>query len=386
MADTAVYIHFPFCLTKCHYCSFNSVAGQEELIPPYLEALHRELGQAGKAFFKAKDRALTVYFGGGTPSLMGPGRLQQLLGQVAQHLLLDDKTEVSLEANPGQEADWRGFRQAGVNRMSLGLQSFSDEFLKALGRAHTREQGIMAYNEIRGAGFESVGVDLIFGLPGQSLQQWERDLKSALNLSPDHISVYGLSVEEGTLFYKLKQEKRLSLPDEYLEAEMFSLAHDLLVAAGYEHYEISNYARPGHRCRHNQIYWQRGQYLGLGVGAHSFLPEAASYGIRMANEPDIGKYIASVVTQGAGLKDKEILNREEAICEVLFLSLRTSEGLALSEFESKFGPRLRERLLKGSRSLVAEGKLFHEEGRLKFSLEGMLLADELTVTLLKSLF
>lgn len=386
MSDTGLYIHFPFCVSKCRYCSFNSVVGQEGLIPAYLDAVQKELSHAARGFLKPTDRVLTVYFGGGTPSLIGPARVAQLLSQVAQDLLLDLKAEVTLEANPGPGAEWSAFRQAGVNRMSLGVQSFDNEFLNALGRTHTKEGAIMAYNDIRDAGFENVGIDLIFGLPGQSLQQWERDLESAVNLSPDHISVYELSVEEGTLFHKLKQEKKLSLPDESRVAEMFFLAHQLLTAAGYDHYEISNYARPDHRSRHNQIYWQRGQYLGLGAGAHSFLPEEALYGVRMANEPDIGKYIALVAAQGTGLKDEESLKQEDALCETLFLSLRTSEGVNLLEFESRFGPILKERLLKGSGGLRDEGKLLYERGWLKASLAGMLLADELSVNLLKPLF
>jgi len=333
---TRLYLHIPFCRAKCPYCAFVS---QESTSEPdgYVDLLLGEMRCAAGEM--AGVRSLeSIYFGGGTPSLLNPDHVARLIARAAETFGLAMTAEITLEANPGTVDPERltGFRASGVNRLSLGIQSFNDRLLATLGRIHTAKQAREAFSAARSAGFTNIGLDLIHALPSQTAEMWRNDLEQALALAPEHISVYGLTVEEGTPFAERYRDNDPLLPDEDLAADMFELAHDLLTGHGYEHYEIANYARPGRRSRHNSGYWHRDGYLGLGAGAHSFLRDTG-YGTRFSNVADLDEYTAAI---GRGIlprRDIHRLSREDAMAEAMFLGLRLADGVEFSAFEREFG-------------------------------------------------
>ncbi len=291
----SLYVHIPFCRSKCVYCDFNSYAGQEALIPAYVEALLRE-AEAWSGLC-AGATVETLFFGGGTPSLVPPAEMKRLMEGLRQRFAIAAEAEVSLEANP-ESVDFdhlRGLRDLGVNRLSLGVQSFDDEELRFLGRIHSAAEAEAAYGAARQAGFENVGLDLIFGLPQQQLESWQQSLEKAIRLEPEHLSLYALTVEENTPLGRAVAANRAWEPDEDAQAEMYEESEERLEAAGYDHYETSNWAWPGHRCRHNLTYWETRPYLGLGAGAHSYLS-----GCRFANTPLPQDYIELVQASGPG--------------------------------------------------------------------------------------
>jgi len=334
----SLYVHIPFCRSKCAYCDFNSYAGQEALIPDYVGALLQE-------------------------------------------------AEVSLEANPESvDLDYlRGLRSLGFNRLSLGVQSFDEEELRFLGRIHTAAEAAAAYDAARQAGFADVGLDLIFGLPEQRPSRWRRSLERALRLGPEHLSLYALTVAEGTPLARAMSEGKAEEPDEDAQAAMYTESEERLEAAGYEHFEISNWARPGHRCRHNLTYWETRPYLGLGAGAHSYLG-----GCRFANTPLPKEYIELVRASGppeerAGGLDLsrmpqvtslERLDAQTEMADTVILGLRLTEGVALDGFRARFGVGLEERYAQEISELTAWGLLEVSGGRLRLTKRGHLLANE----------
>ena len=283
----SLYVHVPFCRSKCAYCDFNSYAGQEGLIPAYVDALLREAA----AWSEAAETLDTVYLGGGTPSLLPLSQMERLMTGLHGSFTFAADAEVSLEANPESVdlPNLRGLRELGFNRLSIGVQSFDDRELRFLGRVHDTATAEAAYAAARQAGFANVSLDLIFGLPGQRPAQWRRSLEKALTLEPEHLSLYALTVEEETPLATRIAAGESRAPDEDAQAEMYAWSEEALALAGYEHYEISNWARPGRRCRHNLTYWQSDPYLGLGAGAHSYLG-----GCRFANEMRPDRYIERV--------------------------------------------------------------------------------------------
>jgi oxygen-independent coproporphyrinogen-3 oxidase len=333
----SIYIHFPFCLKKCLYCSFNSIAESNFPTERYVSTLIREM-ELCRANLTHSVVAHTLYFGGGTPSLMGPALIERIVDAAAELFSLGSSAEITLEANPGALTleTLSGYRSCGINRLSLGVQSFHDELLQRLGRVHSAEQAVDAFTTARGAGFENIGVDLINSLPGQTVKMWEDDLFKAVNLQPDHLSVYGLTVEEGTPFAAMEKDGSLILPDEEDAAVMFEKTTQILCGAGFEQYEIANFARPGFRSRHNQGYWLRDDYLGFGAGAHSFMKESG-FGVRWRNPDDLEEYQQPVMDGALPWREKCHLTAKEAIQERLFLGLRMREGIDLEKFRTEFG-------------------------------------------------
>ena len=265
-----LYIHIPFCRRKCPYCDFHSVEACAEQLQSYPQLLALHLAWAAEHGWT--DPVDTIYFGGGTPSLLSPEAVRTILEAVDRHFSVADQLEISLEANPGTVcADrLRGYRSAGVNRLSLGLQSGSDRLLQRLGRLHDRDQGLQAYAAARLAGFENISLDLMFALPGQTREELEEDLNLYCSLDPEHLSCYGLAAETHTPLHAMIASGQISLPGEDFYADAFLRIHSRLTEAGYAHYEISNYARNGFVSRHNSGYWQRTACLGVGAGAHSY--------------------------------------------------------------------------------------------------------------------
>ena len=372
---TRLYIHIPFCQRKCQYCAFVSREGSESETGAFAELLLEEMLLAARE--SARHQTLdSVYFGGGTPSLLPSKQVARLLERAARLFGLTGKAEITLEANPGTVDRRRlaDFRSAGVNRLSLGVQSFKDQMLASLGRIHTAQEARDAFSAARGAGFDNIGIDLIHALPGQTLDMWRADLEQGLALDPEHISIYGLTVEEGTPFAVRYGEDSPLLPDEDLAADMYECADRILTSGGFEHYEIANFARPGRRSRHNSGYWRRDGYLGLGAGAHSYLKNG-EYGLRFGNTSDLEEYASSIGSGTLPRGEKTRLSREDALAEFMFLGLRLSEGVARSDFEQEFGVPLGQIFGREIEELVAQGLLLADSHGIRLTTRGMLLSN-----------
>lgn len=372
---TRLYLHIPFCRRKCPYCAFVSQEYDGDLTG-YVELLLGEMRLA--ACGSAPQSPLeSIYFGGGTPSLLEPVDVARIIEAAAEAFGLSGQAEITLEANPGTVDLERltGFRNAGVNRLSLGVQSLDDRMLASLGRIHTAQQAREACSIARAAGFTNIGIDLIHALPGQTAEMWCADLEQAVQLSPEHISIYGLTVEGGTPFADRFSDGCPLLPDEELAAWMFEAADDLLNSFGYEHYEIANYARPGFRSQHNSGYWRRDGYLGLGVGAHSFLRDSG-YGARCSNEPDLKRYGAAIRQGDLARHDVTPLSRPDAMAEFMFLGLRMADGVEFGAFEREFEVAFEGVYGKVLEELVPMGLLIVDEGRVRLTRRGMLLSNQ----------
>ena len=324
-----LYIHIPFCKSKCIYCDFYSLPSAEDQMDRYVAALcHHLVETAPQAASYTVD---TVYFGGGTPSYLGVKRLRKLMKTILKHYHVARDAEVTLEANPDSLGDWRAVRalgRAGFNRLSLGVQSADDEELKAIGRIHTFAQVQQAVAAARKGKIKNLSLDLIYGLPGQTLEGWKKTLAAAAALEPEHLSCYGLKVEEGTPLWQRQEE--LELPDDDLQADMYLWTVEELERRGYEQYEISNFARPGFLSRHNMKYWTLEEYAGFGPGAHSDFG-----GVRYAFVRDLSAYCAGVESGGEILSESEAIDDRERDREYLMLGLRTAVGISRKVFENR---------------------------------------------------
>ena len=371
----ALYLHIPFCARKCNYCDFPSVATDSRDLEGYVTALEREL-QLRAATLPARVIAPTLYLGGGTPSLLSPAQVRRLLAAATEQYGLTADAEVTLEVNPGtvDGEKLNGYRQAGVNRLSIGVQSLDDRMLARLGRIHTADEARQTVALARAAGFANLGIDLIHGLPGQTLVQWQETLSAALALAPEHISAYGLTVEEGTPFHAQLERGELNLPDEETAVQMLELTATSLISAGFEHYEIANFARPGRRSRHNQTYWQRQSYLGCGPGAHGFFADPA-WGVRWRVPPDIPAYLAAITAGQLPEADRQELTRADAASEWMFLGLRLLEGVSEEEFAAQFGEPIAVAYPAVGR-LLAQGMLQREGGRLRLTERALPIANQ----------
>lgn len=376
--DLGIYLHIPFCLSKCPYCDFNSVATSSWPEEEYVIALLAELTTYAHKQRFAKFCVRSVYFGGGTPSLFQPRSFEKILSTIASLWSLCADAEVTLEANPGTVdlARLQGFLASGVNRLSLGVQSFSAPTLQRLGRTHTGRDAIAAVVAAQRVGFRNLNVDLIFAVPGQSPSDWERDLQQACALGPTHISAYNLTYEDGTPFAQWRRTGRLLPVDEDAEMEMFLTTESILREHGYERYEMSNFALPGFACRHNLGYWRSLPYVGLGAGAHGFTPAPGRphWGVRWSNVRSPARFMASVRIRGHGRTLVEKLDRRRAAGEFVFLALRCTEGIDRMAFARRFGASLEEEFATLAR-LAAEGLLEQTPRGWKLSDRGFLLAD-----------
>lgn len=323
----------------------------------------------------------SIYFGGGTPSLFSPDNAARIIDKIMSTSTSNSDLEITLEVNP-KTVDiekLKAFYAIGVNRLSIGVQSFQDRFLRNLGRVYGSDDAINLIEDARSSGFSNIGLDLIFGVPDQTLGLWKMDLEYTLFLRPEHISVYNLTIEENTPFYDLQKKGRITLPDELVQVRMFRLAQDMFVKAGYEHYEISNFSLPGFRCRHNEGYWILEEYMGFGAGAHSYLREGSSHGdwgIRWKNINDPYEYISRLSSSCSAVVEREELTREEAIKETIFLGLRRLEGIDLDDFRKRFGLSLKKVFSNIIPYLLEENLILIDEERLKLTTKGILLSNE----------
>lgn len=365
-----IYVHVPFCVRKCGYCDFYSVAdGGEEERDRFPALVEREMDRIVRSYpGEANIPADTVYFGGGTPMVLGPDRLRRVLRSIRARFPVTADAEISVEANPGTVTadEFARLREDGFNRVSIGVQSFRKETLASLGRIHSVEDVRAAYRYARGAGIESVGIDLIFGNPGQKEAEWRADLDLAVTFLPDHVSAYALSPEPGTPIHGAIGRGEIALPDDDAVARMYEAARETLTDAGYRHYEISNFARPGTECRHNLKYWRREGYLGLGPSAHGLLFHGgeADYGLRTANPPSLPDYARALGEDRLPWGSVHTCDREDAWKESLIFGLRMSEGASPASIEKKNGPPP-EPVREAVEKLIGSGLLFRREDRLR---------------------
>jgi oxygen-independent coproporphyrinogen-3 oxidase len=376
MRTAAVYIHIPFCTKKCGYCDFNAYSGYKDGTKArYVDALCREIETRAEP----STRVPTVFFGGGTPTNLSADDLGRILASVRSAFTVDGDAEVSIEANPSDADDTylRTLRSYGFNRLSFGVQTFNDRLLKSIDRLHSGEEARQVVGRAKAAGFDNLSLDLMFALPRQTLGDWDRSLDEAFALDVPHLSMYGLIVEEGTPFYGRQQRGRLPLPSEKTEAAMFARAIERATGSGYHHYEVSNYARPGYECRHNQVYWRNDEYFGFGAGAVSYLD-----GGRMTNEHRPSRYIDVVNEQGICVASEERLSPEEAMGETVMLALRMRAGLDLDAFARRFGIRAEERYAQQIAHFRAAGMLEFVNARLRLTERGLFLANEVMAAFL----
>jgi oxygen-independent coproporphyrinogen-3 oxidase len=363
--DAGIYVHIPFCLTRCGYCDFNAYAGLDALQPRYLRALLDEASLAAPAW--EGTAFASVFLGGGTPTTMAPADLRGLLAHLRERFALADDAEITTEANPDtvDTASLAALRDAGFDRLSMGAQSFDPAVLTSLERVHDAASVHAAMRAARSAGYENVNLDLIYGTDGETLGSWERTLREAIALAPEHVSAYALTIEPATSLGRQVAAGERPAPDPDMQADMFGLACELLGDAGYRHYEISNWAKPGFECRHNLGYWQRRAYVGLGAGAHAYRDDVRWWNVR---PPEA--YMDKVEAGELPIGGSESLDPSDAYLEEVFLKLRILEGVPSSWFESeRYEP------------FVHSGLLEDEFGQLVPTERGMLLLNELVLGL-----
>ena len=328
-----IYIHAPFCKSKCIYCDFNSYAGVDHLIKPYVDALLNDISKSENIF----NAVESIYIGGGTPLLIGAINIRKILETINDRFCVAKDVEISIEANPESInlSDLLKLRESGVNRLSIGFQSFSDKNLSLLGRIHDTKKAEESFILARDAGFDNINIDMIYGLPGQSLKDWEEELERVMTLGPEHLSLYPLSLEKGTPLKKMVEDNRVDGIDEDKQAEMMEVTfNELLKDRGrgrYRHYEISSYAIEGYDCRHNLSYWSCDDYLGFGAGAHSH-----RQGMRWWNVKEISDYIERLARGSDPKEGEERLGKESRIAESIFLGLRTMKGADIDSIDKKF--------------------------------------------------
>ena len=365
-----LYIHIPFCKSKCVYCDFYSLPNSEEKMDRYVSALCRQLEEIAPR--TTAHEVDTVYFGGGTPSWLGVKRLRLILKTVEKHYRIARKAEITLEANPDSAGDWkalRALRRAGFNRLSLGMQSADDQELAEIGRLHTFRQVENAVEAARKAKFDNLSLDLIYGLPGQTLDRWRENLAAAVRLAPEHLSCYGLKLEEGTPLFARRDEA--GLPGDEEQAEMYLYTVDYLAAQGYEQYEISNFAKPGFASRHNMKYWTLEEYAGFGPGAHSDMGS-----VRCAYAKDLDAYIQGTAAAGAPLSERDRIPPMDRDVEWLMLGLRTVQGLDPKVFENRFRRRF-DCFLPFLEKCRESGYAVVEEGRWRLTPRGFLVSNQI---------
>lgn len=360
-----IYVHVPFCLTRCGYCDFNAYAGLDGLKPRYLRALLGEIALAAPAW--DGTAVGSVFLGGGTPTTMSPGDLGALLDALRASFAVVDDAEVTLEANPDtiEEASLAALLEVGYTRLSMGAQSFDPAVLQALERVHAPGSVRRAWAAVRAAGYSNVNLDLIYGAHAETLESWERTLAETIDLAPEHVSAYALTIEPATALGRAVARGEVPAPDPDLQADMFLLACSMLGDAGYGHYEVSNWAKPGYECRHNLGYWRRQPSLGLGAGAHSYRDDRRWWNVRPP-----GDYLARVERGELPVGGEETLEAGDAYLEELFLRLRIFEGVPASWID---GDR--------AEPFLDRGLLTEERGSLVPTERGMLLLNELVLNL-----
>ena len=375
--ELELYVHIPFCVRKCAYCDFLSAPADTQERTLYIDALTEEI-RARKNDFTAY-RVSTIFLGGGTPSILEGDDSARIFRALQENFDISDDAEITMEVNPGTVTEEKAasWRKSGVNRLSIGLQSADDRELKMLGRIHTYREFLDTWKIVREAGFENVNVDLISAIPGQNLRSWSETLRKAADLGPEHISAYSLIIEEGTPFYERygdgsgedenKGNHLPPLPDEDTEREMYKATEKILAEYGYHRYEISNYSKTGYECRHNLGYWERKEYLGLGLGASSLISEC-----RFHNTADMESYLRFYENAGTGIcEDIEHLSVEDQMEEFMFLGLRKTAGISVDDFRKAFGREIRAVYGEQMRKLEEQRLIEYSGNRVRLTERGI---------------
>lgn len=357
MTHAGLYIHIPFCRSRCSYCDFATGLYQSELADRYVRALVDEIARSRNAGAHVD----TIYFGGGTPSLLTPIQLDLILSALHRQFEVENDSEITVEMNPGTVTrdQLRAFRRSGVNRASFGAQTFDDAELAKLGRSHSTADTLKTFHELRAAGFDNVSFDLIAGLPGQTLAGWQRNIEQSLALEPEHLSFYLLEVHSGTPLADHIRRGLQPVPDEDLAAVMYEWMIERAAAAGYEHYEISNLCKPGFSSRHNTKYWTGAPYYGFGCSAHSFASAPFGHARRWSNERDVLRYVENVEQGTSPVIEEQELTEADLRAEALFLGMRMMRGVDVREYNELFGVDLRA-------EHASELDRFHEAGLVEF--------------------
>lgn len=377
MSPLGLYIHIPFCRQKCYYCDFLSYQNQEKRIPDYLHALKTELvlyqKKYGKLYFD------TIYIGGGTPSMLLGEEVTGLLSVINDHFLVDAHSEITIEVNPGDLSQQllAMYMESGINRISLGVQTTDEELLKKLNRDHTNRDILRSVQLMGEAGLENYSFDLIFGLPNQSIEGFQRDLKQILSLQPAHLSLYSLIVEPNTYFHRLESEGQLLQPAEEEERAMYHWAIEHLRGAGYSQYEISNFARPGYASRHNLKYWRNQEYIGVGLGSSSHFD-----GARYSNTRKFSQYADRLMEGELPILEREIVTAASMEVDYLIMNLRLIQGIRLSEYQERFGVDFMERYGRKLAPFLKSGHLLLEGNCIRMSTEGFDISNTILVELI----
>ena len=362
-----LYLHVPFCAAKCNYCAFYSEAGSAAKMDDYVEAVLGELGCSVAALGKYGHSLTptTIFFGGGTPSLLPASLMRRVLEGLRRYLPLEGVSEWTIECNPSTVSVEKAilFREFGVNRISMGVQSLDDELLKTIGRVHSVKAAVESYEKLRVAGFDNINLDLIFGLPGQTLEHWRTTLRRTIELQPEHISTYCLILEEDTHFWSLLQNGFIK-PDEELDLEMYELAIETLTTAGYQQYEVSNFARNGRECAHNIAYWEGEEYIGLGPSACSTVGNR-----RWQNVPDIDRYVEGITRQQPAISFEETLTDEIRAAERAAFGMRMNAGVPADLVKGRWNQQIAE--------LLSSELVQWRNNRLQPTKRGILFADEI---------
>ncbi len=372
LKPAGIYIHIPFCRSRCSYCDFATGIYNSDAAERYVRGLTQEI--ASYRDTSAQRIVDTIYFGGGTPSLLSPDQLKRLMDSVRRRFNVIEDAEVTLEINPGtvKHETFEEFRRLGINRASFGAQTFNDQELARLGRSHTADQTRETFSQLRAVGFDNVSLDLIAGLPGQTLEQWQRNVDEALAMRPEHLSFYLLEVHEGTPLANHISSGMQPKPDEEIAVEMYELMLDRSVAAGYEHYEISNLCLPGYESRHNTKYWTGAPYYGFGCSAHSYDGHAR----RWSNERDVNGYMSLIEAAQSPIVERRELNEGDRRAEAVFLGLRMMEGYSIRDYRSRFGRDLVDEHRDDLERFADAGLIELSDEVLKLTRSGALLSNE----------
>ena len=367
----AVYVHIPFCDYKCTFCDFATYVGQNVLTPRYVDALISEIKM--RAPTVAHLTTSTVFFGGGTPTLLAPHTIARILEAINLVAPIEANAEITAESNPDTLDPMRleGFRAAGINRLSIGVQTLNAQILHDVHRGHSPQQAIESLRNARAVGFSSISADLMFGLPNQTAEDWEDTLQRVLACEPDHLSLYGLIVEDDTLLRHQLQTGAVGLPEDDAAADMYEYARSMLDRVGYVHYEISNWGRPGHASRHNLVYWQHLPYLGVGLSAHSLMGN-----VRSSNVRGLRHYLKRLEKNESPTLREEYISAGRARADAIMVGLRLIKGIEVAHFDSQFGGSLLDDHRETIETLIAQGLMAMEAGHLRLTERAQLIANQ----------
>lgn len=368
--NIGLYIHIPFCKSKCFYCDFNSFPGMDSYIESYFKALYKELLIYSR---ELKNKIGTIFIGGGTPSYVSEGLIAMLLEHITSYYDIADDAEISIETNPGTLSykKLKAYRSCGINRISIGLQAWQDRILKGLGRIHSNEDFLRNYNDAKKAGFDNINVDLMFGIQGQTLDDWLSTVKNVIALEPAHLSCYSLKVEEGTKYGKMLEEGKLKLVDDEIDRQMYHELINILISNEYKHYEISNFSKEGFQCRHNMVYWNAQNYIGVGAGAHSYIGDT-----RYGNIESVKEYIDYLNNDRLPRIELENLTEKDKLSEHIILGLRLIEGISISDMNALFNIDFCIKYSEEIRSLKNKGLIALKDDRIKLTAIGLDFANE----------